>query len=178
MFSIQSIRQHRTLAALLLLAALAGSGSRLSQAQTIRFRNATSSYKVPGNVTNGASCYGHGIAMADINQDGRPDIYISNAVRYADKVKNGTGLAETLYASVPGGYQESDGARHVSDQYGWTGSHGIVFFDYDNDGDYDLYNATTDDQNRLYRNLGAGYSGGAGYFENATNQAESAADPH
>lgn len=176
MFTFPMIRQHRITAALLLAALAAGP----VMGQSIRFRNATRTYKVPGNndVISGElpgrffSCYGHGVAMADVNEDGRPDIYISNAVRYANYVKGGDGLAETFYASNPaGGYTESDGARHISDQYGWTGSHGLIFFDYDNDGDYDLYNATTDDQNRLYRNLGSGYSGGAGYYENATTAA-------
>lgn len=173
MFNISLIRQQRFLAVFFM--AVLGIGPVMGQ--TIRFKNATASYGVQGNddridgkLTGPFySCYGHGVAMADVNADGRPDIYISNAVRYANLVKNGDGLAETFYASNPeGGYTESDGARHISDQYGWTGSHGIIFFDYDNDGDYDLYNATTDDQNRLYRNLGSSYSGGPGYFENAT----------
>ena len=117
------IRQHRILA-VLFLALLAASPA---MAQSIRFSNATTTFNVPGNddVVSGAlpgrfySCYGHGMAMADVNEDGRPDLYISNAVRYANKVKNGNGLAETFYASNPeGGYTESDGARHISDQYG------------------------------------------------------------
>ncbi|HPR87631.1 MAG TPA: FG-GAP-like repeat-containing protein [bacterium] len=176
MFNIPLIRQHRILA--VLFVALLGAGT--VSGQSIRFKNATASYGVQGNddridgKLSGPfySCYGHGVAMADVNADGRPDIYISNAVRYANLVKKGDGLAETFYASNPeGGYTESDGARHISDQFGWTGSHGLVFFDYDNDGDYDLYNATTDDQNRLYRNLGSSYSGGPGYYENATTAA-------
>jgi hypothetical protein len=171
MFNIPLFRQHRILAVVLLAALSAGS----SQAQSIRFSNATTTYKVWGNNdTNGTACYscfGHGVAMADVNEDGRPDIYITNAVRYANEIENGDGLEDTFYASVPGGYQESDGARKISDQFGWTGSHGVIFFDYDNDGDYDLYNATTDDQTRLYRNRGAGYASGPGYFENATSAA-------
>ena len=135
-------------------------------AQTIQFRNATKTWGVPGNQkrvsatdSSLASCYGHGVSMADLNLDGRPDIYIANAVRYANK------LPETFYVSVPGGYQENDKARGMEDSYGWTGSHGISFFDYDNDGDYDLFNSTTDDRNRLYRNKGDGY------FEDVTDLA-------
>ncbi|MBN1466384.1 VCBS repeat-containing protein, partial [candidate division KSB1 bacterium] len=119
--------------------------------QTIKFTDVTSAYQTPGNTEGGVSAYGHGVIMADINGDGRSDIYISNAVRYADE------LAETMYVSTADGYQENDQARGVEDKYGWTGSHGICFVDYDNDDDFDIYNATTDDRNRLYRNRGDGY---------------------
>ncbi|MBN1481813.1 Ig-like domain-containing protein [candidate division KSB1 bacterium] len=119
--------------------------------QKIQFKDVTSLYQMPGNTVNNVSAYGHGVIMADINGDQRPDIYISNAVRYADE------LAETMYVSTTSGYQENDQARGVEDKYGWTGSHGIIFFDYDNDGDYDIVNATTDDRNRLYKNSGDGF---------------------
>ena len=119
--------------------------------QTIRFKEVAKELGVPGNTVSGVSAYGHGVIMADINNDGLPDIYISNAVRYADR------LSETLYLSSPNGYFENDKARGVDDPYGWTGSHGICFVDYDNDGDYDIYNATTDDRNRLYQNKGNAY---------------------
>ncbi len=134
-------------------------GVMVAQSQEIQFTNATQTFGVAGNVddTTGAYCYGHGVAMADINNDNRPDIYISNAVRYAN------GLCETLYITIPGGYKENDAAWKISDPYGWTGSHGICFFDYDNDGDFDLYNATTDDRSRLYRNKGNGT------YENVTD---------
>ncbi len=130
--------------------------SALLEAQTIKFTEVAFQLGVPGNTIRKpsgkvVSYLGHGVAMADINNDGVPDIYISNAVRYANK------LPETLYVSKNGQYVEEDKARGIDDPYGWTGSHGICFFDYDNDGDYDLYNATTDDRNRLYRNDGNGY---------------------
>lgn len=136
-------------------------GINAAEAQDIQFTNATQTYGVAGNVddSTGAYCYGHGVAMADINNDNRPDIYVSNAVRYAN------GLSETLYITIPGGYKENDAVWKISDPYGWTGSHGICFFDYDNDGDFDLYNATTDDRNRLYRNKGNGT------YENVTDLA-------
>jgi len=46
----------------------------IANAQQIKFRDFTKTYKVPGYVRNGASCYGHGVAMADINNDLLPDI--------------------------------------------------------------------------------------------------------
>lgn len=128
--------------------------------QIIKFREVAVGLKVPGNTINDVSAYGHGVAMADINNDNLPDIYISNAVRYADQ------LSETLYLSTPDGYLENDKARRVDDPYGWTGSHGIIFVDYDNDGDYDIYNATTDDRNRLYQN------DGSAYFKDVTDAAK------
>lgn len=131
-------------------------GNSQAWSQTIKFTDVTVKMGVRGNLAKTktgemAPAYAHGVIMADINNDELPDIYISNAMRYADK------LPEVLYVSSPTGYVESDGARRCSDSFGWTGSHGIVFFDYDNDGDYDIYNATTDDRNRLYANDGNGY---------------------
>jgi|GEM_PF-4757668 len=154
-----SMNRHKWQLATLLLALLAGG---TIQAQSIRFRNATATFKVWGNNdTNGAacvSCFGHGVAMADATGDGRPDIYITNAVRYANEIEDGDGLEDSFYANISGRYfEESDSKRKISDQHGWTGSHGVIFFDYDNDGDYDLVNATTDDRTRLYRNDGTGF---------------------
>ena len=123
-----------------------------AQSQVIKFTDITDAKEVWGNRENGVSCYGHGVAMADITGDFLPDIYISNAVRNANK------LPEVLYISQKNGpYIENDYARGVDDNYGKTGSHGIIFADYDNDGDYDIFNATTDDRIRLYRNRGDGY---------------------
>ncbi|HPG84189.1 MAG TPA: hypothetical protein PKY55_12985, partial [bacterium] len=67
-----SMNRHKWQLATLLLALLAGG---TIQAQSIRFRNATATFKVWGNNdTNGAacvSCFGHGVAMADATGDGR-----------------------------------------------------------------------------------------------------------
>jgi len=126
--------------------------SNAIRAQVIRFRDVTDEKEAWGNRVNGVSCYGHGVAFADISGDSLPDIYISNAVRNANK------LPEVLYISQKNGpYIENDYARGVDDNYGATGSHGIIFVDYDNDGDFDIFNATTDDRIRLYRNRGNGY---------------------
>ncbi len=104
--------------------------------------------------------YGHGIACADINLDGLPDFYVSNAA----EVDTAVTYPEVLYIShANNAYtEEAKGARGVYDNYG-IGSHGVVFFDYDNDGDYDLFNGNTGQTpifptiyNRLYRNRGDG----------------------
>ncbi|MBN2356020.1 Ig-like domain-containing protein [candidate division KSB1 bacterium] len=109
--------------------------------------------KARGWVQNGVSVFGHGAAFADISGDSLPDLYISNAVRGAAGK-----IPETLYISRAGqAYSEEDGLRGVSDSHGLTGTHGIVYADYDNDGDLDIFNATTDDRIRLYRNRGDGY---------------------
>ncbi len=130
-----------------------------ASAQQVNFTDVTQTMQAWGwrvTIEGGVrvSAYGHGAAFADVTGDSIPDLYISSAVRKADGK-----VPETLYIGQPGGapYSEEDGKRGCSDDYGMTGTHGICFFDYDNDGDFDIYNATTDDWNRLYRNNGVGY---------------------
>jgi hypothetical protein len=143
-------RETLTLFSLILILSI---GAVQLDAQQIKFRDYTKTYKVPGYVRNGASCYGHGIALADINNDLIPDIYIASAIRYADN-----NVPETFYLSGTSGFVECDGTLKITDEYGWTGSHGICFVDYNNDGLLDIYNATTDDLNRLYKNIGTATS--------------------
>jgi hypothetical protein len=132
-------------------------------AQQVNFIDATETMKAWGwRITKDGvrvSAYGHGASFADVSGDSIPDLYISSAKRKA----NGE-IPETLYIGQPGGaaYSEEDGKRGCSDSYGMTGTHGISLFDYDNDGDFDIYNATTDDRNRLYRNT-------AGYFTDVSD---------
>jgi hypothetical protein len=131
----------------------------------IKFSDVTQAMNARGYVSNNVSCYGHGAAMADVNGDSLPDILVSNAIRHADWIPGG--LAEVFHISHRGmPYSDEAQARGVSDPYGWTGTHGICFFDYNNDGLYDVFNATTDDANRLYRNIGDGY------FEDVTQSAQ------
>ncbi len=150
----------RIIAAAALLLARAASPQ-----STLKFTDVTTELNVRGYLKNGITAYGHGAAMADINGDSLPDIYASNAVRHAD-LEPGGGLLDFLYLSHKGApYTEHATERHVDDRYGWTGSHGIIFFDYNNDGLYDIFNATTDDANRLYKNLGDGW------YEDVSTQA-------
>lgn len=153
---------HTCLRTILFVILLTGLCPRMAAGQPIRFRDVTKAMQVPGWVVNGASCYGHGAFWVDISGDSLPDLYIANAVRQANSK-----LPETLYISHAGAaYTEEDGARGVSDAHGLTGTHGICFADYDNDGDLDFFNASTDDRIRLYRNKGNGF------FEDVSNAAK------
>ncbi len=125
----------------------------VASAQTIKLTDVTNAMQAWGRRVGSVSAYGHGVAFADISGDGLPDLYISSAVRGANN-----DMPETLYISHQGApYSEEDSKRGVDDRYGLTGSHGICFADFDNDGDFDLFNATTDDRIRLYRNSGDGF---------------------
>lgn len=151
--SITRTRRARAVlrgAALVILSLVWGAGAQ----STIKFTDITDQMNVRGYLKNGISAYGHGAAMADITGDSLPEILVTNAVRHAD-LEPGGGLLDFLYISHKGGaYTEEATPRGSDDRYGWTGSHGIIFCDYNNDGLYDIFNATTDDANRLYRNRG------------------------
>lgn len=122
-----------------------------AHAQQIRFTDITEAKAVKGYLVNGVSVYGHGVAMADITGDGLPEIYVSQAVE--DSVP----CPEVLYISKAGAaYTEEASRRGLRDSCG-IGSHGLVFFDLDNDDDWDVYNGNTTARNRLYRNRGNGY---------------------
>ncbi|MDZ7271601.1 MAG: FG-GAP-like repeat-containing protein [candidate division KSB1 bacterium] len=120
-------------------------------AQQIRFTDITEAKNVKGYLVNGVSVYGHGVAMADVTGDGLPEIYVSQA-------NEGTSsYPEVFYVSVRNAaYTEEASRRGLRDSYG-IGSHGVVFFDLDNDDDWDVYNGNTTARNRLYRNRGNGF---------------------
>ncbi|HOX86671.1 MAG TPA: FG-GAP-like repeat-containing protein [bacterium] len=125
----------------------------VASAQTIKLTDVTDAMQAWGRRDGSVSAFGHGVAFADISGDGLPDLYISSAVRGANN-----NMPETLYISRRGApYSEEDYKRGIEDKYGMTGSHGVCFADFDNDGDLDLFNATTDDRIRLYRNRGDGF---------------------
>ncbi len=100
---------------------------------------------------------GHGAQFADVDRDGFSDFYVTmNETGFGD-------MAELFYRNIDGtAFSEEAAARGV-DNFD-TGSHGGVFADFDNDGYFDLFNGSYD-QNRIYRN------DGAGRFEERTVQA-------
>lgn len=81
--------------------------------------------------------WGRGVAVVDINNDGLPDIYICNTI-YKDSLKR----RNILYINQG---VDKNGIPHFKDEakeYGLdisTYSTMASFFDYDNDGDLDMY---------------------------------------
>jgi len=85
----------------------------------------------------GAGRWGRGVAVVDINNDGLMDIYVCNTV-YTDSLRRGN----LLYINQG---LDKDGMPHFKEMakeyglYAHTFSTMASFFDYDNDGDLDMY---------------------------------------
>ncbi len=110
---------------------------------TIAFTDITSS-----SGTGGPSWFGgHGVEWADVTGDDRPDFYVT--------MNFDTNMGELFYRNINGGtFAEEADARGI---YNYdSGSHGGVWADLDNDGDYDLVNGSYE-RNRAYENNGSGY---------------------
>ena len=125
--------------------------SALSDSTILSFTNISDSlgYTGPGP---------HATVFADVTGDGRPDLYIT---RY-----DGSVITDLFYRNLDGRrFSEEAGIRGIGSLDG--GSHGAVFADLDNDGDYDLINGVTADRPtdstkvpapiRIYENDGNGY---------------------
>jgi hypothetical protein len=108
--------------------------------------------------TAGPDIGGHGVMFADVDDDGLPDLYLTNNF-------SGTGERPDFFFRNQGGSSFADESvlRGIDDADG--GSHGAAWADLDNDGDYDLINGTTwswngsaggdfgfPDHNNVYRN--------------------------
>jgi hypothetical protein len=99
---------------------------------------------------------GHGVQAADVTGDGFDDLYVTNiADPHQDRRElffvnqgDGTFRERALESGIEDdGFFEGEGEE----------SHAAVFADFDNDGDYDLFNAHTwTNRDRIYRNDGAG----------------------
>lgn len=98
----------------------------------MKFRDVTQSAGVGGN---GRWC--SGVSVVDVNADGRLDVYVSTTLH-----KSAARRANLLYVNQG---NDADGAprfREMATDYGvadTTYSTHSAFFDYDNDGDLDLY---------------------------------------
>ena len=106
----------------------------------------------------------HGIAWGDVTLDGRPDIYVPITTA------KDQGTEPDLFFRNLGNniFVEEAKLRGIDDVDG--GSHGGIWADLDNDGDFDLVNATTREKkwtqphphkypghNNIYRNDGNGF---------------------
>ncbi len=125
---------------------------------------------------------GHGVMFADITKDGLPDLLITNITGreilpnllfinqgngkfIEDGKKRGAWNIHLIDKTDKDWYArktktfDSNLLAELKKKRGFfgRGTHGSVFADLDNDGDYDLVNATTDIRIFFHRNEGKGY---------------------
>ena len=87
-----------------------------------------------GGPTERGRLGGHGAMFADVDDDGRADLYITMIFNNP--------MPDLFFHNLDGRRFASEGkSRRIADFDG--GSHGACFADLDNDGDYDLFNGTT-----------------------------------
>ena len=91
---------------------------------------------------DGKGRWSRGVAVVDINNDGKPDLYISETLN-----KNPAKRANLLYVNQGNDKNGIPIFKEMAEEYGLadTGhSTQAAFFDYDNDGDLDAYIATNE----------------------------------
>jgi Na+-translocating ferredoxin:NAD+ oxidoreductase RnfD subunit len=102
-----------------------------------------------------------GVAVADVNGDGRPDIFVAG---YADPNEpvtsslagfptNVAGVRDLLFLNEGGGRFHEAGAPAGLEASGFRHGLGAVFTDVNGDGRPDLYVANDEDPNQLYVNV-------------------------
>ena len=123
-----------------------------SQPGKLSFTDITLSAGVGGSAAPGRTG-GHGAMFADVDDDGRPDLYVTMVFKRP--------MAELFFRNIDGSrFREEGKARGIADHDG--GSHGACFADLDSDGDYDLFNGATWSPpkfpavNNIFRNDGTG----------------------
>jgi len=94
----------------------------------------------------GSGYWGWGCTFADLNNDGNVDIYHVNG--FGD---GSTDPSRLFVANGDGSFTEQSAALGVDDQ---GSGRGVVAFDYDHDGDLDLFIANNSGPSRFYRNDG------------------------
>jgi hypothetical protein len=107
-----------------------------------------------GGPTGEGETGGHGVMFADVDNEGRPDLYITMIWDQP--------MADLFFHNNDGRVFANEGVLRGIDDYD-GGSHGACFADLDNDGDYDLFNGTTSNTanhpaiNNVFRNDGRGH---------------------
>lgn len=119
-----------------------------------------------------ANLWSTSCAFADIDQDGDLDLYISRYVKYdfnGNKSCQNSGIKgycnPKAYAGENDGLYINDGNAQFIEMAAERGIHrqhkdrgfGVVFSDFDQDGDTDIYVANDGSANRYYVNNGKGY---------------------
>lgn len=95
----------------------------------------------------GGGAWGRGVAVVDINNDGLPDIYVCNTI-----YKDSTRRRNLLFVNQGAGTDGIPHFKEMAKEYGLdicTYSTMASFFDYDNDGDLDMY-LTVNNANAAY----------------------------
>ena len=100
--------------------------------------------------TEGEAKWSRGVAIVDINGDGRPDIYVSATINPdAEKRRN------ILYINTGNDDEGIPHFKNMAHEYGLddtTHTTQAAFFDYDNDGDLDVYLCVNEILSQLYPN--------------------------
>ncbi|QQL48651.1 VCBS repeat-containing protein [Mucilaginibacter ginkgonis] len=93
----------------------------------------------------GKGGWARGVAVVDINNDGWPDIYVCNTL-----LQDSTKRVNLLYINQGNGKEGIPTFKEMAAEYGLNANkHSTMayFFDYDNDGDLDMYLAVNDAEN-------------------------------
>ncbi len=142
----------------------------------------------------GDELWGTSTAWSDVDHDGLLDLYVTNYVDFGwnnhkfcgDSSRNLSAYCHPdVYNAQPdrlyrnrgdGGFDEIGEAAGIADTVDGKGL-GVVFGDYDNDGDGDIYVANDSTRNLLYTNNGDGtfvedgFLAGVGYNEDGRTEA-------
>lgn len=110
----------------------------------LKFEDITNKTKI--NNQNG---WKTGIALADVNNDGWLDIYISQSGNYSQKNRR-----NKLYINQKDLSFTEESKKYGVDDYGYTTQ--SAFFDYDKDGDLDLF--VLNHNAKLFRNFDAAFA--------------------
>ncbi|HTR33696.1 MAG TPA: FG-GAP-like repeat-containing protein, partial [Gaiellaceae bacterium] len=151
-----------------------------------------------GTFTEGAQAAGMtatgwytGVAVADVNGDGRPDVFVAGYSDPNDPVANSlagfptnlTGVRDLLYLNEGDGRFREVGVQAGLESSDFSHGLGAQFLDVNGDGRPDLYVANDEDPNELYVNVpwpggAAADPAGLGFRFEQRSLAEGVADPY
>ncbi|MBK8944246.1 MAG: VCBS repeat-containing protein [Ignavibacteriae bacterium] len=101
--------------------------------QNITINDITTSNLI-GDAYNSGKYGGHGVMFADVDNDQDPDMYIT--------MNNSAAMADLFFENNGSGVFTEKGVERGIDNFDTKGSHGWVWADLDNDGDYDGWNGS------------------------------------